>query len=183
MVWRLSFLRPSMVANGHGGGVGFFLGLLGFFRSEGAGKVRLILRTDSTANGGQEDPRREREEDRPTDTTTKNRPPAFVRKKTGLSHLVVQVYLLEAQHFERSSTINFSPLVRRKPCTFARPPARPFDLLISCRPSVEGREGGGSHLGPSYAALLTLLTHPSHSLALPPLSAMRMRNIIVVETD
>ena len=34
---------------------------------------------------------REREEDRPTDTTTKNRPPAFVRKKTGLSHLVFRV--------------------------------------------------------------------------------------------
>ena len=63
-----------MVANGHGGGggVGFFLGLEVFSGAgERAGKVRLILRTDSTANGGQEDPsRREEESERRTDLRT-----------------------------------------------------------------------------------------------------------------
>ena len=80
-----SSFHPSAVANGHAdGGVGFFLGLLAFFRSERAKSdsfsEQIRPRTVDKKSRG------EREEDRPTDTTTKNRPPAFVRKKTGIAH-------------------------------------------------------------------------------------------------
>ena len=134
---------------------------------------------------------REREREKRTDLRTQQLKTGHRRsfeKRQGFRTSLLEFNQIEAQYFEPLSTMNFSQSVGRKPCDFARPPARPFDLLISCRPSVRpweegGATRGGSHLGPSYAALLTLLTHPSHSLALPPLSAMRMRNIIVVETD
>ena len=116
---------------------------------------------------------RERGRERPTDTTTKNRPPAFVRKKTGISFTLHFTCAAFGRVPPRSATFSIVVpefLSDAVGIPVGAPARSTYSFLAARRREErrerERREGGGSHLGPSYAALLTLLSHPSFLLFL-----------------